>query len=92
MIFTEREILFIKKYAIPDLGLTEPLNEEQFDKICMYAEECELDMIDENGEDRQGDYPEKERDILGDRFVTFMSSYADIDYVIDYEELSKMVF
>jgi hypothetical protein len=92
LVFTDREILFIKKYAIPDLGLTYPLDEEQFDKICDYAEDCELNMIDEYGADKQYDYAEKERDILGDRFVTFMSSYADKNYFIDYDELNKMVF
>jgi hypothetical protein len=92
LIFTADAILFIKKYAIPELSLTNPLDEDQFDEICTFADDCELDMIDENGEDKQYDYPEKERDILGDKFVTFMSHHADIDYYIDYDELSKLVF
>jgi hypothetical protein len=92
MNFTDMEILFIKKYAIPDLGILCPIDEEKFDIIADYADKCELNMIDENGEDKQYDYPEKERDILGDKFVTFLSSYADKNYFIDYEELNKNVF
>jgi hypothetical protein len=64
MNFTDVEILFIKKYAIPDLGITCPIDENKFDEISDYAEECELNMIDENGEDKQYDYPEKEREIF----------------------------
>jgi hypothetical protein len=38
--FTDREILFIKKYAIPDLDIICPIDEEKFDKIAVYTDEC----------------------------------------------------
>ena len=37
-------------------------------------------MIDEQGYDRTDDYPEKERDILGDAYVTETSAY-EIDLI-----------
>lgn len=48
--------------------------------ILNFACRCELNMIDEQGCDRVDFYPEKERAVLGDAYVTETSAYEiDLD-------------
>ena len=77
---SEEAILFIKKYAIPKLKIQGRINEDVAIDILDFACDCELNMIDEQGDDRTDDYPEKERDILGDAYVTETSAY-EIDLI-----------
>lgn len=72
---SEQSLLFIKKYAIPKLKIQGRINEDIAIDILDFACDCELNMIDEQGRDRTDDYPEKERDILGDAYVTETSAY-----------------
>ncbi len=77
---SEQALLFIKKYAIPTLKIQGKIDEDIAMDILDFACQCELNMIDEQGCDRIDDYPEKERDILGDAYVTETSAYK-IDIV-----------
>lgn len=84
---SDEAIYFIKKYAIHALNLSLPLNEDSFCEVLAFADECELNMIDplsKYGSDKDYDYPEKERDILGDKFVSETSAY-----LIDLEDLNE---
>ncbi len=81
---SEQAILFIKKYAIPALCIQGRIDENLFFDILNFACQCEQNMIDEQGYDRTDDYPEKERDIWGDAFVTEISAYK-----IDLDDLNK---
>ncbi len=81
---SEQALLFIKKYAIPTLKIQGKIDDDTAMDILDFASQCELNMVDENGNDRIDDYPEKERDILGDAYVTETSAYE-----IDLEDLNQ---
>ncbi len=81
---SEQALLFIKKYAIPTLKIQGKIDDNLVMDILHFACQCELNMIDEQGRDRIDDYPEKERDVLGDAYVTETSAY-----VVDLDDLNK---
>lgn len=81
---SEQALLFIKKYAIPTLKIQGKIDEDSAMAILDFACQCELNMIDEQGCDKIGDYPEKERDVLGDAYVTETSAY-----IIDLDDLNN---
>ena len=77
---SEQALLFVKKYAIPTLKIQGKIDDDSAMDILDFACQCELNMVDEQGCDRVDDYPEKERDILGDAYVTENSAYEiDLD-------------
>ncbi|MBQ7307836.1 MAG: hypothetical protein IJW82_04825 [Clostridia bacterium] len=93
-VFSEESVLFIKKYAIPQLKINGLINNENIYDILDYADECELNLIDplsKNGQDKTYDYPEKERDFLGDKFVSEFSGLDIETFQIDYEDLNKRI-
>lgn len=71
---SEQALLFIKKYAIPSLNIQGKIDDDSAMDILDYACQCELHMTDEQGRDRIDNYPEKERDIWGDAYVTETSA------------------
>lgn len=81
---TEQALLFIKKYAIPTLKIQGKIDYDSAMDILNFACQCEQNMINEQGCDRIDDYPEKERDILGDAYVTETSAYK-----IDLDDLNQ---
>lgn len=81
---SEQALLFIKKYAIPVLNIQEKINEDSAMDILDFAIQCELNMVNDQGYDRIEEYPEKERDFLGDAYVTETSAYG-----IDLDDLNK---
>ena len=81
---SEEALMFIKKYAIPTLNIQGKINTDSAIKILDFACQCELNMIDDEGKDRTDDYPEKERNILGDSYVTEISAYE-----IDLDDLNQ---
>lgn len=68
---SEEAVDFIRKYVLP-IKHIEYINEDIFDEIFDLAEEWELDMVDENGDDKK-DNPFEERDENGMNFVTEIS-------------------
>lgn len=81
---SEQAILFIKKYAIPELKIQKRIDADLEMDILDFACKCELNMVDDEGHDRTDDYPERERDILGDAYVTETSAYEiDLDDLND---------
>ena len=81
---SDRAILFIDKYAIPTLGISSKIDDDIAMSILDFALDCEINMVDDNGYDRTDEYPEKERDILGDAYVTEVSAH-----LIDLDDLNK---
>ena len=75
---SDQAVYFIKTYALVELKLKLPIDADTFETIFEYAVNCELDMVDDNGEDKPIEIAE-ERDYLGDKFVTEVSPYDDID-------------
>lgn len=85
-ILSDDAVYFIKNFAVKELNVTLPIDEDKFYSILEFADECELHMIDDDGNDRQDNYPEKERDIFGDKFVTEVSGK---DCEPDLDDLNK---
>ena len=83
-ILSDRAILFIEKYAIPALEICSKIDDDIAMSILDFAFDCELNIVDDNGYDRTDEYPEKERDILGDAYVTEVSAY-----LIDLDDLNQ---
>lgn len=81
---TEQALLFIKKYAIPTLKIQGKIDYDLAMDILDFACQCEQNMINEQGRDRTDEYPEKERDVLGDAYVTETSAYE-----IDLDDLNQ---
>lgn len=65
------------------------IDEDTAIDILGFACDCELNMIDEQGHDRTDDYPEKERDVWGDAYVSETSAY-EIDLIDLNERLGFM--
>lgn len=89
---SEDALLFVRKYAIPALKIEGLITEALADEIFQFATECELNMIDplsKNGGDKTYDYPEKERDVLGDKYVSEVSGRWSKDFLIDLDDLNK---
>jgi len=86
---SETAVLFIQKYAIPELKIENIITEKIQDEIFNFATDCELNMIDENGCDKDYDYMEKERDILGDKYVSEVSGQWALNLIIDLDDLNE---
>ena len=90
---SDNAILFIKKYAFPQLQINAPLDENMLDEIIELATQWEMDMIDplsSDGCDKSYDYPEKERNELADKFVGEITGQWDDDKLIpDFDDLNK---
>ncbi len=91
--FSENAIIFIKKFALPELNIKTALNEDILDDITELATQWEIDMIDplsENGCDRTYDYPEKERNELADKFVSEITGQWDDETLVpDLDDLNQ---
>lgn len=90
---SDNAILFIKKYAFPQLQIDAPLDENMLDKITELATQWEMDMIDPlsiDGCDKTYDYPERERNELADKFVGEITGQWDDEKLIpDFDDLNK---
>lgn len=64
------------------------INENIAEKILIFAENCELNMINEDGTDKDYEYPNKERDILGDLYVSEVSRKHSKNIEIDLDDLN----
>ncbi|MCQ2772990.1 MAG: hypothetical protein MJ238_06960 [Bacilli bacterium] len=76
---SQRSVDFIKDYALIDLKISTPIDQEAFEQIFDYAIDCELNSVDENGDDKKG-YDMESRDGEADAFITELSLHSD-DYV-----------
>lgn len=90
---SENAITFIKKFAMPELKLTAPIDAAILDKIVELATQWELDMIDplsEDGCDKTYEYPERERNEMADKFVGEITGQWDDESLIpDFDDLNK---
>ena len=92
-VLSENAIMFIKKFAQPQLNITIPIDEVILDEITDLAVQWEMDMIDplsEDGADKTYDYPEKERNEMADKFVTEVTGQWDDEKLVpDFEDLNR---
>ena len=92
-VLSDRAILFIRKFAQPELNITSPIDEDMLDEITDLAVHWEMDMIDplsKEGGDKTYEYPEKERNEMADKFVTEITGQWDDEKLVpDFEDLNK---
>ena len=88
-ILSDNAIYFIKNFALTELKIELPIDEDKFYLIYDFACDCELNMVDDDGYDIQENYPEKERDVRGDKFVTEVSGHYANDDEPDLDDLNK---
>lgn len=90
---SEDAVVFIEKFVLRELKLTTAINSDIMDKIIELATQWELNMIDsstENYQDKKYDYPERERDMAADKFVTEITGQWDEDNsVLDFDDLNE---
>lgn len=90
---TDKSIMFIKKYIIPELKINSPVDEYMLDTIIDLATQWETDMIDplsKDGCDKTYDYPERERNETADKFVSEITGqWNDDSLVPDFDDLNK---
>ena len=90
---SDNAIMFIKKYALAELHITNPIDVEMLDRIIDIATQWEMDMIDplsKDGCDKTYDYPERERNETADKFVGEITGKWDGEkFVPDLEDLNK---
>lgn len=92
-VLSDNAIMFIKKYIIGERKINKPIDENELDTIINIASQWEVDMIDpssNDGFDKKGDYPEKERNELADAFISEITGqWDDIVAVPDLNDLNK---
>lgn len=90
---SDNAIIFIKQFALSELGMSLPLDAEKLDEIIELATRWEQDMIDplsKDGCDKTYDYPEKRRNELADKFVGEITGQWDDDKLVpDFDDLNK---
>lgn len=90
---SDNAIIFIKQFALSELGISLPINADKLDKIVDLATQWEEDMIDpisRDGCDKTYDYPEKRRNELADKFVGEITGQWDDDKLVpDFDDLNK---
>lgn len=64
---------FIKKYLIRQCHISTKIDGDTLDDFLSIAFDWESLMVDENGNDKTFDYPDKERNEMADRFVSEVS-------------------
>lgn len=91
-IFTlsDEAIEFIRLYLLNEYNINSKIDIDILNNFLYTASVWESDMVDENGYDKEFDYPEKERNEKADRFVTEISARLSSDnYLPDLEDLNK---
>ncbi len=89
---TDDSIRFIKNYVIPEMKLSEPIDETTLNKIIRLADDWEADMIDadsDNYSDKTFSYPERDRNTAADRFVSEISGYWSKHGNVDFDDLNR---
>ncbi len=81
-------VRFISKYALKEFDIKSKIDEQMVEKILIFAKNCELNMIDEDGTDKDYEYPNKEKDILGDLYISEVSGKHSKNIEIDLDDLN----
>ncbi len=70
---SDEAIKFIKIYLLKECNVTTKIDIDLLDEFVCIAFDWESLMVDENGNDKTYDYPNKERNEMADRFVSELS-------------------
>lgn len=90
---SDSAVEFIRKYIMPEMGLSSAIDSDILDEIVELATQWEINLIDpesEDGRDKTYDYPERARDVAADNFVTEITGQWDDDELIpDFDDLNQ---
>ena len=87
---SDEAIEFIKRYLLKELNVTGKVDMDILDDFVSIAFDWETEMVDENGKDKDYDYPNKERNEMADRFVSEISGKLSTDlWIPDFDDLNK---
>lgn len=87
---SDEAVIFIKKYLFVECDVKAKINDDLLDEFVSIAFDWESSMVDENGNDKDYDYPDKERNEMADRFVSEVSGKLSSDlWVADLDDLNK---
>ena len=87
---SDEAVIFIKKYLFEECDVKSKIDDDLLDEFVSIAFDWESSMVDENGNDKDYDYPDKERNEMADRFVSEVSGKLSSDlWVADLDDLNK---
>ena len=87
---SDEAIKFIKIYLLKECNVTTKIDMDLLDEFVSIAFDWETLMVDENGNDKNCDYPNKERNAMADRFVSEVSGKLSSGlWSPDFEDLNE---
>lgn len=87
---SDEAIEFIKIYLLKELNINTKVDMDILDEFVSIAFDWESLMVDENGDDKTYDYPNKERNEMADRFVSEVSGKLSTEmWIPDFDDLNK---
>lgn len=87
---SDEAIEFIKKYLLKECKVVTKIDGDTLDDFLSVAFDWESLMVDENGNDKNYDYPDKERNEMADRFVSEVSGkWTSGLWSPDFEDVNK---
>lgn len=87
---SDEAIEFIKIYLLKECNVITKIDVDLLDEFVSIAFDWESLMVDENGNDKTYDYPNKERNEMADRFVSELSGKLSSDlWIPDLNDLNK---
>ncbi len=88
--FSDEAIEFIKKYLLKACNVSNKIDGDMLDDFLSVAFDWESLLVDEDGNDKNYDYIDKERNELADRFVSEVSGkWSSGLWVPDFEDINK---
>jgi hypothetical protein len=87
---SDEAVFFIKQYLLEECDVKAKIDDDLLDEFVSIAFDWESSMVDENGNDKEYDYPDKERNEMADRFVSEVSGKLSSDlWVADLDDLNE---
>lgn len=87
---SDEAVEFIKTYLLKELNVATAVDMDMLDDFVSQAFDWETEMVDENGNDKTYEYPNKERNEMADRFVSEVSGKLSTDlWIPDFDDLNK---
>lgn len=87
---SDNAVEFIRKYLLPQCNTITKVDGDSLDLFLSIAFDWESSMVDENGQDKGYDYPEKERNEMADRFISEVSGkWSSGKWVPDFDDLNR---
>lgn len=89
---SDEAIKFIKIYLLKECNVITKIDRDLLYEFVSIAFDWESLMVDENGNDKTYDYPNKERNEMADRFVSELSGKLSDDlWIPDIDDLNKRI-